>query len=220
MPRPASLQTPAVWAAIALTYLPFVAKRIAFLDDPSVAYYLAWEFIARIVVLAGVALAYRSRIIGAVERYAPTHLAAQYFLLTLVAVLFLQWIVHRLYAPYLHYLELFDPPFIRDTYLAVFDLTAGIVLVAVSEELAFRRLLFALLERCGLGRRGVVLASSVLFGLIHLTSGLADTLTAFLAGLLLGYLFLATGRIGLCIVVHYVDDLLVYWWRATLSGAL
>ncbi|MBL8705952.1 MAG: CPBP family intramembrane metalloprotease [Rhodospirillales bacterium] len=58
------------------------------------------------------------------------------------------------------------------------------------------------------------------FGLTHLTSGLADTLNAFLAGILLGYLYYATGRLGLCITVHYVDNLTVYWWRATVSGAL
>lgn len=171
-------------------------------------------------MLVGMALAYRSKLIEPAPWRAPAHLATQYFLLVLVAVLFLQWIVYWLYAPYLRYLEWFQPPYIRNTALAIFDLTAGILLVAVSEELAFRRLLFALLQRLGLGVHAVVLISAVLFGLIHLTSGLADTLNAFLAGILLGYLYYATDRLGLCITVHYVDNLTVYWWRATVSGAL
>lgn len=206
--------------AVALVFLPFVAKRVAVLGLPEVWYWLAWDYGARFVVLIGVALAYRSRLIEPLYRRAPAHLAIQYFLLVLVAVLFLQWIVYWLYAPYLRYLEWFQPPYIRNTALAIFDLTAGILLVAVSEELAFRRLLFALLQRLGLGVHAIVLVSATVFGLVHLTSGLADTLNAFLAGMLLGYLFHATGRIGLCIAVHYVDDLTVYWWRATISGAL
>lgn len=109
---------------------------------------------------------------------------------------------------------------IGDTLLALLDLTAGIFLVAVSEELAFRRLLFALLERCGMGATAVAMLSSSVFALIHVTSGLADTLNAFLAGLLLALLFRATGRVGLCIAVHYIDDLTVYWWRAVQAGAL
>lgn len=210
-----------LWSlAIAFAFLPFVVKRMAVLGMPEVGYWLAWDYGARFVVLAGVALAYRTRLIGPVRHRAPVHVATQYFLLTLVGVLFLQWIVYWLYAPYLRYLELFQPPYIRNTALAIFDLTAGILLVAVSEELAFRRLLFALLQRCGLGVHAIVLVSATAFGLVHLTSGLVDTLNAFLAGLLLGYLFHATGRLGLCIAVHYVDDLTVYWGRATIGGAL
>ncbi len=96
--------------AIALALLPFVVKRMAVLGMPEVGYWLAWDYGARFVVLAGVALAYRTRLIGPVRHRAPVHVATQYFLLTHVGVLFLQWIVYWLYAPYLRYLELFQPP--------------------------------------------------------------------------------------------------------------
>ena len=121
---------------------------------------------------------------------------------------------------WLPYFQYFRTPYIRDAYLLMFDLFVGILLVAISEELAFRRLLFSLLEKIGFGRPAIVLASSTIFALIHLTSGLAAFASTFLYGIIFAMTFYATGRLSLCIALHYIVDFVVFNMRAMESGVL
>ncbi|MCC6468605.1 MAG: CPBP family intramembrane metalloprotease [Alphaproteobacteria bacterium] len=97
-------------------------------------------------------------------------------------------------------------------------LFVGLWLVAICEELVFRRFLFALLERMGMGRFVVLLASSAIFGIIHITSGLNAAVSALLHGLILGTVFYVTRRLSLCIVLHYVDDFLIFGGNAVNDG--
>jgi membrane protease YdiL (CAAX protease family) len=46
--------------------------------------------------------------------------------------------------------------------------------------------------------------------LIHLTSGIADTINAFIHGILLGSAFWITRRVSVCIVSHYLIDLKIF----------
>jgi CAAX protease family protein len=105
---------------------------------------------------------------------------------------------------------LWRPPFIPNPFLRTFDLTLGLLLVAVSEEYVFRGLLMALLERLRLNTPMVIVTSAMVFALIHLTSGLDVTLNAFLAGLLYGVAYWQTRRLSVCIVSHYLTDLYVF----------
>lgn len=217
---PGKTLLPLALFAIALAFLPFAVKRIAVLGHPDVAYWLAWDYSARCVSLIGVMLAYRAGIIGPVGNRTGIVVSASMFLTALLLDTVLRWIAWPRYAGYLAYFVYFHPPLIRDPGLLAFDLTVGVLLVAVSEELAFRRLLFELLQRYGLGVIAVVLISAVVFGLLHLTAGLADAIGSFLVGILFGAVFQITRRISLCVALHYIADLLLFWWRAAVSGAV
>ncbi len=88
------------------------------------------------------------------------------------------------------------------------DLTFGLLLVALSEELVFRRLLISVFQ----SHRAlhVIALSAFIFALIHLTSGISDVINAFVIGILLGIAFWKTRRISICVVAHYLVDLKVF----------
>jgi membrane protease YdiL (CAAX protease family) len=72
----------------------------------------------------------------------------------------------------------------------------------------FRRLMFSMF-----GSKkfvSVTFLSALIFALIHLTSGIADTINAFIHGILLGSAFWITRRVSVCIVSHYLIDLKIF----------
>lgn len=88
-------------------------------------------------------------------------------------------------------------------------------LAAFGEELCFRGFLMDRLARALGGRRGAwiasLLASSALFGWLHAEQNAAGAVQEALSGLLLGALFLATGRnLTVPIVAHGVSNSLAF----------
>ncbi|HAD88088.1 MAG TPA: hypothetical protein DCG48_12065 [Rhodospirillaceae bacterium] len=102
------------------------------------------------------------------------------------------------------------PP-LDDPLWEIIDLTFGLVLVAVSEELVFRKLWLEWWVARGGGIAGLYLGSSVVFGLLHLPQGLADTGIAILWGLLLMAVYRRSGSLALVILTHYLVD---FWYFA------
>ena len=104
--------------------------------------------------------------------------------------------------------RLFEWPAIQWQFFRGFDLTIGLLLNAAAEELIYRRIAFAVLP---FGPVGNLLASTVLFGLVHWGSGPVTMLGAALAGLCLGLAFQRTGSLLLVITAHYVVDLVNFY---------
>lgn len=102
--------------------------------------------------------------------------------------------------------EVSFPPLENEVWQAV-DLTFGLVLVAVSEELVFRRLWADWWDARGGGRAGLYVGSALVFGLLHLPQGLADTAVAVVWGALLMYLYQRSRSLALVILVHFIVDL-------------
>lgn len=102
--------------------------------------------------------------------------------------------------------EVSFPPLENEAWQAV-DLTFGLVLVAVSEELVFRRLWTDWWEARGGGTAGLYIGSSLVFGLLHLPQGLADTAIACVWGVLLMALYRRNRSLALVILVHFIVDL-------------
>lgn len=98
-------------------------------------------------------------------------------------------------------------PRIADPGLVAFDLVVGLLLVAASEELAFRGLLPALLEKLTTSPVLIVLVSAVVFGLLHLRFGLGSAINATLLGLAFGVVAIATRRLWIVVAAHYLIDL-------------
>ena len=77
---------------------------------------------------------------------------------------------------------------------------------AIIEELAFRGVILAALERV-LGVRDAVIVSALMFMVIHLT--VLSFPHLFLIGLALGYLRVRTGSLYPCILAHFLHNLFV-----------
>lgn len=91
-----------------------------------------------------------------------------------------------------------------------FDLTVGLVLVALSEEIVFRYLFTMLWQHRGWPRATLYITSSIAFGLLHLPQGLALVAFASVTGFMFMFLFRFTGSLWPVVVVHYIFNLLVF----------
>ncbi len=208
--QPEAMVTWLASLAVALAIGPFVAKRFILLGEHGYGTWLTIDYMARCVSLVGIVLGFRS---GLLVRSTPRAgvVVCLFVLLVLVtAELAEQAVVYPILRHYLRILELYSTPLIPDAHVRAADLLLGLVLVAVSEELVFRRFLFALLERWCKKGLTIILMSSTIFALIHFTSGIADTLNAFVHGMLLGSAFWKTRRVSVCIASHYLVDLWIF----------
>ncbi len=217
MPRTASLP-PLAWLGITLALLPFPVKRAMLLGELEVLHWLAWDYGIRFIMLAGVILVYES---GAMRPPPPraSWLKSVLVFAVALAVVFAAIMAERIFGYLLpSYFEYFTAPVIHNLNLLAFDLTAGILLVVISEEFVYRRLVFSLLERFGFRKIFVLLSSSVLFALIHITSGLASAIFAFCYGFIFGFAYYWTGRLSICIALHYFVDFLIFGLNASNKG--
>ena len=94
-------------------------------------------------------------------------------------------------------------------WLYLVDLTFGIALVAIHEELVFRRLARLAFSRLGDGL-AMIAATSLLFALYHWWTGPLNVLMVALAGILLMLLYRAVGALWPAMVVHYCVDFYVF----------
>lgn len=90
------------------------------------------------------------------------------------------------------------------------DLTLGLFMTALSEELLFRGLLLTLLQRT-LSPMSAIVISTLLFGLIHWCYGPSSILSAALWGLLPALIVIRTHSLWPAIIAHYLTDLVDFW---------
>lgn len=92
------------------------------------------------------------------------------------------------------------------------DLTFGLALVALSEELVFRKLWADWRDsRPGHAEWKLYAGSTLAFACLHLPQGLADTAVAALWGLLLMAVYRKGGSLPLVVLIHFLADL---WYFA------
>jgi membrane protease YdiL (CAAX protease family) len=102
-------------------------------------------------------------------------------------------------------------PLIGNTFFLFLSLIASWTLAAFGEELVFRGYLMnRLADLVGANREGWLISLmvvSTLFGITHLYQGMSGIMVITLHGLLLGALYLATGRnLWIPIIAHGVND--------------
>lgn len=87
------------------------------------------------------------------------------------------------------------------------DITAGLVLVAVSEELACRTVMRRALEKVTDSPIVIIAVSAVVFGLIHWSNGIPNIVNATVIGAVFMAAYLRCGTILPLIAAHYVIDI-------------
>ena len=101
-------------------------------------------------------------------------------------------------------------PLITSLPFLYFDLTFGLALVALSEELVFRQLFKEVWSARGYSIGSLYVISSLAFGMMHLPQGLLSVVGATLVGLLFMAALRATGSIWVPIVAHYIVNLVIF----------
>lgn len=94
--------------------------------------------------------------------------------------------------------------------LRFFDLSMGLAIVALSEELVFRRLFNDLWRAASWSTLSLYVASSLAFGLLHLPRGAILAVSAMAFGGLMMALFRQTGSIWPPVIVHYAVNFLIF----------
>jgi len=198
------------WCVTACVFAPLIIRRLIVLGEHDYVYWIAVDYAARSVSLVGIALAYRTGLMMPSRRWTGLMISFVVLGTLLVAQFAEQSVLYPLLRDNLQFFEFSRFPRVTDSGLRAVDLSFGLFLVALSEELAFRRFLFALLERCGADKVTVILTSSVAFAFIHLTSGIAAVLNAFVFGVLFGLAFWITRRLSICVICHYLADFYIF----------
>jgi membrane protease YdiL (CAAX protease family) len=101
---------------------------------------------------------------------------------------------------------LFDFPSIENPVFYWFDLSFGLLLVALSEELVFRKIALKWLESCGYGFVKIVVLSATLFSLMHWGSGPGRLIYAFVSGVLYMAVYLKVRRLWPVVLAHWIQN--------------
>jgi membrane protease YdiL (CAAX protease family) len=105
---------------------------------------------------------------------------------------------------------LFQFILISDPLLYWLDLTAGLVLVAISEELIFRKFMLKYLESFKLSYWKILIFSSAIFSLMHWSNGLGRLLYCFVGGIIYMAAYYKIKRIWPLILAHWFEDFIAF----------
>jgi membrane protease YdiL (CAAX protease family) len=204
------LRSPA--AAFLILAAPFYLNDIAFiLLNGTFGVYLV-DYGTRNLVLALCFLWPTSRAI-ATERLVPEWGTVLAVLCVLVLPVFGRLAHHLLEVPFVYLTGLdglFEFPLISDPTLYWFDLTVGLLAVALSEELVFRKFALRWLEEVGRTPIQIVVISALFFSLMHWGSGPGRLLYTFVVGVIYMAAYLRLRRLWPLVLAHWFENFAVF----------
>ena len=191
-----------------LLALPFVFNDLLFalFEEPLVLYPI--DYAVRIAILTACMMWPVSRQLAR-ERLLPDapvwHGVAVVVLLPAICWVAFWYFVSPL-AFILGVVPQFRFPEIPNPFFEAFDLTFGLFLVAVSEELIFRKLAYGWLSKAGLSQARIVLWSAVFFSVTHWSGGFTPLLNTFIMGVLYMMAYIRLGRIWPLVLAHWLHN--------------
>lgn len=94
--------------------------------------------------------------------------------------------------------------------LYIFDMTIGLALVALSEELVFRKFALNWLRAKGLNAAMIIVVSAMFFALMHWGSGLHRIAATFVFGIVAMAVYLKHTRLWPLLIVHYLSNFIAF----------
>ena len=202
---------PAV-AALAAVVALFCLNDLAFIWADGVGPWLAADYLFKGAALA--LLVFLAPLRRAAADRALAVSGTEAVLLVLIVTTFVVTVFEVAYPPIddlFTSTKLQEFPEIKSTSLYWLDMTFGLALTAISEELVFRRLFLSTLKPYFSGTALFVLFSAVIFGLIHWSSGVANVVCAAIAGVAFMLLLLKTGSVWPAIAAHYLTNFILFY---------
>ena len=197
-------------AAVVLLFFPHAAKRLFELTHPGWVEWLAIDYGARTIMLAGAVVARPT-----VAKARPTIGRRRFATLTAAVasvVLFISLVLDPVLSRAFRgtVFATVPLPWIENPAVYSADLLFGLWLVALSEELAFRWYAIRRLEQLDYRPNAVLLLSAVLFAAFHTTRGVQVVAFSFLLGVLFGFLYQRIGQLWPVVVGHYMVDFIAF----------
>jgi membrane protease YdiL (CAAX protease family) len=187
-----------------------VIIQIIRLQQTDSAAWLFWDYTGRLAVLA--MLAANPVVRATVYRRERLKISLAIVInwgLLLIPILFATHVAGQLYAAYLPALRLGGYPR-PDGCLLIFDLTFGVALIALHEEIVFRRAMRQALGAIGDGRK-MAFISAILFGIFHWWTGIPNMILAGVFGYVAMRIYGRSGALWPLVIIHYFADL----WAST-----
>jgi membrane protease YdiL (CAAX protease family) len=197
-----------LWFGLAM--LPMVASQLLRLQQSEPGWWLVCDYAGRLGMIAALAAMPQARQVAFVR--VPAKLDSGQIAIWIIMLVLLEYFVLRFPpAALTHYF----PPARFGLYprfdgaLYWFDITAGLLLVAYSEELLFRRCArISFGSWLGDGWK-MVIATSIFFGAYHWWSGIWNVLGATIAGFLFMSFYRRSGALYPVVIVHYIFDVIL-----------
>ena len=105
---------------------------------------------------------------------------------------------------------LFQFIIISDPFLYWLDLTFGLLLVAISEELVFRKFMLKFLEFLKLSYWKILFFSAMIFSLMHWSNGPGRILYCFVGGLIYMAAYYKIKRVWPLVLAHWIEDFIAF----------
>lgn len=97
-------------------------------------------------------------------------------------------------------------PDIENPYLVALNLTFGLLLISLSEELIFRKLSYVWLSKAGLSQARIVLWSAVFFSVTHWGGGFIALTNTMIMGALYMIFYIKVGRLWPLVLAHWLHN--------------
>ena len=199
-------------AVVLVLAAPFYLNDIGFIAlNGTYGVYLV-DYGTRALVLATCFLWPASRAL-ATERLSPHWKTAMAILCVAALPVTGRATYHLLEVPFVSFTGiggLFAFHYIADPTLYWLDLTVGLFVVALSEELVFRKLAMRWLEQAGRPPVQILLMSALLFSLMHWGSGPGRLLYTFVVGLFYMAVYMRLRRLWPLVLAHWIQDFVTF----------
>lgn len=195
-----------LWMAAAL--FPMVASQVVRLHQSDPALWIFWDYAGRLGALAILGIIPSARAVA--FRFEPFRMPQSQAAIWIVGVVLTDhyvggWIRHTMNAAL--------PATVLGTYpethgwLHVVDIVFGLALVALSEEIVFRRCARHLFQNYLKDGYALVCVTSLLFGAFHWWTGAGSIGEAVLIGGLLMLMYRRSGALRPAVLGHYLTDI-------------
>jgi len=171
--------------------------------------WVAIDYVTRITAIAVIIVVIRRNVSSPSEFGLKWIGMRQLFIWSLVLTvtgILIDQVVWRYFKTILPDTQMMSFPQTRNKILNAFDLSVGVALVSISEELVFRGYFFSVARNYLQSTTAIVLLSLPLFGLIHWSVGCHATVTTALWGVLPMVMVARTGSIYPAIIAHFLTD--------------
>ncbi|MBR1124438.1 CPBP family intramembrane metalloprotease [Bradyrhizobium lablabi] len=202
-------RAPAIWW-LAVAFIPLFGSQVIRLHQDYATSWLAWDYAGRIVTLAVLAA------IPAARSVAFRREQCRISLLEIGAWIAGILLLYRLCQWPQRLINAAFPATVVGGYphlagwLYVSDLVFGMALVAVSEEIVFRRLLWSASKPYAGDGTSAVLITSLIFGVYHWWAGVGNVLLAATIGIPLMVMYRRSGALWPVILAHYLVDAIAF----------
>lgn len=119
-------------------------------------------------------------------------------------------IVESTFTNFFHLTPFFKFPRYPNRLWLMIDLSFGLLLVAISEEIIFRGVVISWLKKHIKNHYQLVLISSSFFASIHWGGGLKQVVHTFFWALLPSHYYIKTRRLLPCVVAHFITNFLMF----------